>query len=193
MDMDLPVTSPESIPAGHPIGSSARPLRSRFLMFFWRSCQFLTLAALVLGSYLVISRFFLQSVKVVGMSMAPTLQDSEHYLLNRWVYYVRSPHRTDIVVIRDPADSGFSVKRIVAVSGDSIFLKNGDVYLNGHKLSEPYLAADTPTFTNSKFRNELVVCGKNQYFLLGDNRMNSADSRSYGPVARGNILGLIVH
>ena len=193
MDIEMPVASPESIPTGQVSVPSLSHIRARFLSLLWPSCQILALAALVIASYFFVSRFLLQSVKVVGVSMAPTLLDSQRYLLNRWVFYVRSPHRADVVVIRDPADSGFSVKRVVAVCGDSLYLKDGDVYLNGRKLSEPYLAPDTPTFTNSKFKNQLIVCGKNQYFLLGDNRMNSADSRSYGPVARGNILGLIVH
>src|SRR2546421_3917361 len=193
MDIEMPATTADSMPSRQTTTIRLAQIRARFFSLLWPACQCAALLALAAASYFVISRFVLQSVKVVGMSMSPTLRDSEHYLLNRWVFKVRSPHRADIVVIRDPADSGFSVKRIVAVSGDSIFLKNGDVYLNGHKLSEPYLAADTPTFTNSKYRDEMIVCGKNQYFLLGDNRMNSADSRSYGPVSRGNILGLIVH
>ena len=189
----MPATSSESIPSRQTSLPAKRHRRSSFFAVFWPACQCLAVLALATASYFAVSRFVLQSVKVVGMSMEPTLRDSEHYLLNRWVFSVRSPHRAEIVVIRDPADSGFSVKRIVAVSGDSIYLKDGDVYLNGRKLNEPYLAPDTPTFTNSKYRNQLIVCGTNQYFLLGDNRLNSADSRSYGPVPRGNILGLIVH
>src|SRR5882672_4939061 len=110
MDIEMTVTSPESIPAGQVIVPSLSRVRARFRSLLWPSCQILALAALVIVSYFVVSRFLLQSVKVVGMSMAPTLRDSERYLLNRWVFYVRSPHRADVVVIRDPADSGFSVK-----------------------------------------------------------------------------------
>jgi signal peptidase I len=97
-----------------------------------------------------------------------------------------------VVVLRDPSDNGLSVKRIIAAPGDSIFLKNGSVYVNGRKLSEAYLAPGTPTFTESKYRDQLILCGQDQYFLLGDNRQNSIDSRTYGPVPRGNILGPII-
>ena len=143
-------------------------------------------------SYYVISHFFFQSVRVVGRSMVPTLNDSQQYLLNRWIYHVRSPQRLDVVVIRDPADNGFSVKRIIGVSGDSIYLKGGAVYLNGRILNEPYLSKNTPTYPLGTSSEKFIICGKDQYFLLGDNRMNSADSRSYGPVSRNRILGLIV-
>jgi len=143
-------------------------------------------------SYFVISHFVLQSVNVVGRSMMPTLYDSQHYLLNRWIYHVHAPQRSDVVVLRDPSDNGFSVKRVVAAPGDSIYLKDGNVYLNGCKLDEPYLAPHTPTFTDSKFKDQLVLCGKDQYFLMGDNRLNSIDSRTYGPVPRRNILGPLI-
>jgi signal peptidase I len=151
-------------------------------------------AALVLAvaSYFVVSHFLLQSVKVVGRSMAPTLHDADHYLLNRWVYLFRAPRHRDVVVLRDPSDNGFSVKRIIATPGDSLYFKNGSVYVNGRKLHETYLTAGTLTFINADVQDQLILCGKDQYFLLGDNRGNSIDSRTYGLVPRGNILGPII-
>jgi len=186
MSLEVPVTDSESVfpPAGRP--------RTHTPSFLQHIYQCLSVLALAVACYFVISHFFLQSVRVVGLSMIPTLHDSQHYLLNRWVYYFRSPHRSDVVVLRDPSDNGFSVKRIIAAAGDSVYLKEGNVYVNGRKLDEPYLSAGTSTFTYLKFKNELVMCGKDQYFVLGDNRENSVDSRAYGPVPRQNILGLIV-
>jgi signal peptidase I len=154
--------------------------------------QGICVITLAIASYFGISRFLVQSVEVEGSSMFPTLQNSEHYLLNRWVLRFRDPKRADVVVIRDPSASCFAVKRVIGIGGDSVFLKNGKVYVNGQKLVEPYLEPGTPTFAYGQFRDQLICCGKDQYFLLGDNRMNSADSRTYGPVARENILGLIV-
>jgi signal peptidase I len=145
-----------------------------------------------LASYYLISHYFVQSVQVVGSSMVPTLHNSDFCLLNRWVYHFRTPRRADVVVIKDPSVGCYSVKRIVAVAGDSVFLKDGYVFLNGKKLTEPYLAPGTHTYTCGDYRDQLIVCGKDQYFLMGDNRMNSADSRTYGPVGRGNILGMLV-
>ena len=154
--------------------------------------QCVAVTLLAAASYLTISHFVLQSVKVVGRSMVPTLSDSQHYLLNRWVYHFRTPHQSDIVVLRDPSDNGFSVKRVIGTPGDSVYLKGGGVYVNGAKLNETYLMPGTMTFTDSKYRDELLLCGKDQYFVLGDNRGNSVDSRTYGLVPRGNILGPIV-
>ena len=157
-----------------------------------RLFQSACIVALSVASYFLISHFFVQSVKVVGMSMVPTLADSQHYLLNRWIYFFRTPKPQEVVVLRDPSDNGFSVKRVIAVSGDSVYLSNGQVYVNGKQLKEPYLVPGTTTFTDSKSKDQLVKCGKDQFFVLGDNRMNSIDSRFYGPVPRRNVLGLIV-
>lgn len=148
---------------------------------------------LALGSYLFCSHFLLQSVRVVGVSMVPTLHDSDRYLLNRWVLYLRPPHRSEVVVLRDPADNGCSVKRVVAGEGDTVYFKDGYVYINGQRLEEPYLAAGTRTFGRDGPREELFKCAPGQYFVLGDNRALSVDSRTYGPVPRQNILGLLVY
>jgi signal peptidase I len=154
--------------------------------------QWATILVLAAACYFFISHFLLQSVRVVGISMVPTLQDSQRYLLNRWVLFLRAPRRDDIVVLRDPSDHGYSVKRIVAVAGDSVRLENGHVYVNGQQLEEPYLAPGTSTFPSPTNERQTFTCSKNGFFVLGDNRPRSIDSRVYGPVPRGNILGLII-
>jgi signal peptidase I len=150
---------------------------------------------LLLGflSWYLISHFFVQSVTVIGESMKPTLHDSSRYLLNRWVFLVRTPKVQDIVVLRDPLDNGYSVKRIVAGSGDSVLLEKGAVFVNGRKLAESYLPAGTATYAAPQNNARSFTCGSGQYFVLGDNRGNSIDSRVYGPVPRKNILGLIIY
>ena len=154
--------------------------------------QCILAAALGLLSYFAVSHFVLESVQVVGVSMVPTLHDSQQYLLNRWVYHFRAPRRTDVVVLKDPEDKGFAVKRIIAAEGDRVELKAGKVYVNGVRLNEPYLLPNTPTFPYFTKNEQSVMLGKDQYFVLGDNRSNSADSRTYGPVSRRSILGLVI-
>jgi len=152
----------------------------------------LGVGVLALVSYLIISRYLVTTVEVVGSSMVPTLRNSDHYLLNRWVYHFRQPHRREVIVLRDPSGGCFAVKRVIAVEGDALLLKSGCVYLNGEKLDEPYLARNTPTFPGTGSKEEIIFCGKDQFYVMGDNRMNSADSRTYGPIRRENILGLVV-
>ena len=154
--------------------------------------QCVVVAALAFASYFIISHFVFQSVTVVGASMSPTLKDSQHYLLNRWMYLVRAPQHSDIVVIRDPQDDSFAVKRIIGTSGDLVFLRGGNVYLNGRPLHEPYLPPGTPTFPYARVNEQLIKLGKNEFFVLGDNRKNSMDSRTYGVLSRDRILGIIV-
>ena len=184
--------SPESLSPAEPFLPRPAKALPRATLRMKQFSQVTTLIGCVVLSYFLISHYFVQSVRVVGMSMIPTLQDSQFYLLNRWVLHFRTPHRSEIVVLRDPLDGGFAVKRIVAVAGDSVYLTNGEVYINGQKLDEPYLPTGTMTFTTSRFREQLFKCRSDQYFVLGDNRNNSLDSRTYGPIPRQNILGLII-
>jgi len=154
--------------------------------------QCFLIAGLAYGAFVLVTHFVVQSVQVVGNSMAPTLEDSSRHVLNRWVYLMREPQPTDIVVIREPDDQSYAVKRIVAREGDSIHLKEGKIFVNGQALIEPYLPHGTQTFASPKVTEQLVVCGKDQYFVLGDNRNNSHDSRMFGCVPRQNILGVII-
>ena len=160
--------------------------------FLHQIYQCLSVATLAMGSYFLISHFVFQTVRVVGVSMVPTLYDSQKYVLNRWVYYFRGPSHNEVVVLRDPIDNGFAVKRVIGTSGDRILLKDGKVFVNGQKLDEPYLAPGMPTFPYVEHSECALTLGKDEYFVLGDNRKNSADSRTYGPVRRRSILGLIV-
>jgi signal peptidase I len=148
-------------------------------------------ALLSLGCYVGISHYFVESVQVVGVSMNPTLKDHSEYILNRWTLRNRKPQRGDIVVLRDPEDKGISVKRVIALEGESVHFLHGKVYINGQELKEPYLAPGTFTFTHSLTHEQFITCGKDRYFVLGDNRAASIDSRVYGGVSSEDILGLV--
>jgi len=149
-------------------------------------------AVVAVSSYYFATHYVFQSVIVDGDSMKPTLRNSERFLLNRVEFLFRKPQWGDIVVIRDPEDGGLSIKRIVAVEGEKVEISGGGVYVNGVKLSEHYLNPGTRTFSYRVYDHEQFFCGEEQYFVLGDNRANSADSRVYGPVPRQNILGVVV-
>jgi signal peptidase I len=179
----------ESTPAANPgviVNARRATLTSQLVQ-----CLFILSVALL--SYLVITHFVLQTVKVVGESMTPTLQDTRLYVLNRMVYFFRSPQPADVVVIRDPADHGFCVKRIIARAGDVVAIHHGKVFVNNHPLNEPYLPQGTPTYPNGSGQEQLFQLAANEFFLLGDNRLNSSDSRTYGPVTRDYILGQVIY
>ena len=155
--------------------------------------QWVVIAFLAVASYLLISHFVVQTVKVIGQSMSPTLADSQRYLLNRWVLHFRAPRPADIVVLRDPADGGFSVKRVVAIAGDSVVIRHGSVFVNGRELEERYLAPGTRTYpASASAAEQSILVHNNEVLVLGDNRNYSVDSRAYGPVRLDNLLGLVV-
>lgn len=152
---------------------------------------YLVVAVATYGFFRFSQQHVLQTVQIQGCSMMPTLPDAKCYLLNRVAYLLHDPQPTDIVVLRDPETNGYAIKRIIAKPGDAIYVEGGKLFVNGERISEPYLESGIKTYPDAKYRAQMWICGINQYFVLGDNRNNSADSRIYGTVSRQNILGMV--
>ncbi|MCX8089815.1 MAG: signal peptidase I [Verrucomicrobiae bacterium] len=177
-----------------PIGTTATSQREtdrRSVPLSRQIIQCVVVALLSFASYFCISHFLFQSVQVVGASMSPTLHHSGFYILNRCIYWVRDPRPGDVVVLRDPVDQSYSVKRIIAGNGDTVRLFAGRVYVNGRELYEPYLPSTVATYPHAH-NHDTFRCGPGEYFVMGDNRMDSTDSRVYGPVHRSRILGTVL-
>jgi len=148
-------------------------------IFFWSILLCVVLNSWVLGS-----------VTIKGDSMAPTFRHGERRMFHRWVYHLRPPARGEIVVVRDPYDSVKSIKRTVGMPEDEIQIRQGRVFINGEALEEPYLPEGTATLPGT-WGSELYEIAKDRYFVLGDNRPVSYDSRTIGAVRRRNILGKV--
>lgn len=147
------------------------------------------LVLLSLCSYLFFSRLVVSAVEVSGSSMAPTLLSGDRVFLNRLTYLHREPQRGDLVVLRDPETADLVVKRIVALPGEMVQVAVEQTFVNGKRLAEPYIRL--PRKVAMAGRSAPLIVPKDNYFVLGDNRLNSVDSRSFGPVPRERILGVI--
>jgi signal peptidase I len=133
--------------------------------------------------------FLYQPVKVEGGSMEPGLEDQERIFINKLVYRFESIERGDIIVFRYPRDTRKSfIKRVIGVPGDRIRISYGHVYVNGQELPEPYVP---PDYQDARSFSEIVV-PNNAYFVLGDHRSMSNDSREFGPVMRSYVYGKAV-
>jgi signal peptidase I len=141
-------------------------------------------------SFLFVSNFLFCSITVRGASMEPTLFAGQQFLLNRWAYRLFPLTYGDLVVVRDPADQGLLIKRIIALPRDTIEIRNQRVYVNNLPLREDYLPPHVRTFSPDHARQSLLL-KDDEYFVMGDNRVVSLDSRWYGPVRSRDLLGTI--
>ena len=140
--------------------------------------------AFAIAIFIVI--FVVQPVKVEGTSMQPQLVDQERIFVNRFIYRFQDISRGDIVVFWYPKDNRKSfIKRVLGVPGDEVEIRRGSVFINGNKVEEPYLK---PEFRDNKSFGKVIVPPDN-FFVLGDHRNSSNDSRSWGYVARELIYG----
>ena len=145
------------------------------------------LVSLAISAFIII--FLYQPVKVEGVSMMPGLEDQERIFVNKFVYRWEPIQRGDIIVFRYPRDTSKSyIKRVIGVAGDRVRIVNGQVYVNGEALDEDYVPSD---YADGRSYAELVV-PRNSYFVLGDHRTMSSDSREFGPVNDRYIYGKAV-
>jgi signal peptidase I len=135
--------------------------------------------------------FAVQAVHVEGLSMYATLDDNDYLIANKIDYRLHAPQRGDIIILRPPTDNSKDfIKRVIALPGEKLLIRDGIVYINGHKLDEPYLPEEWTTFNNwPNDGTDGKVMGSNQYFVMGDNRNKSQDSRIFGPIGRDRIDG----
>jgi signal peptidase I len=145
------------------------------------------LISLAISAFIII--FLYQPVKVEGTSMMPSLDDQERIFVNKFVYRLESIQRGDIVVFRYPRDPSKSfIKRVIGLAGDRIRIEAGQVFVNGEPLQEDYVPR---VYADERSYPESVV-PENSYFVLGDHRTMSNDSRDFGPVAASFIYGKAV-
>jgi signal peptidase I len=140
------------------------------------------------ASVLIIT-FLYQPVRVEGTSMLPRLEDRDRLFVNKFVYHFSAIEHGDVVVFRYPRDLEKSyIKRVIALPGDQLRVEHGSVWLNGKPLSEPYVPLE---YRDNRSMAEIVV-PPGSYFMMGDHRSISSDSRDFGPVERELIYGKAV-
>jgi signal peptidase I len=144
---------------------------------------------IAIGLALVIIVFLYQPVKVEGTSMAPLLSDQERIFINKFVYRFEPIDRDDVVVFWYPLDRSKSfIKRVIALPGETVEIRHGTVFINGHAIAEPYVP---PQYADVSDYGPMKV-PRGSYFVMGDHRISSNDSRVFGPVASQYIYGRAV-
>ncbi len=145
----------------------------------------------ILLAFLIVRTGFVKC-SMMGDSMTPTLVNGDSLLVNKFAYMISEPHRFDVVAYRQGSSehSYMSVKRIIGLPGDNVLIKNGEIYINGEMLSEDI---NTEKMITGGLAESEIILDENEYFVLGDNRNNSEDSRfaNVGNVVRNDICGKV--
>lgn len=156
-----------------------------------------TLESIVfMGSlFIVVYLFIAQPNEVRGASMEPNLKTGDRLITSKVSYKFETIKRGDIVVIHSPKNYEIQyIKRIIGLPDDTILLSGGNVYVNGEKLEETYLTAETHAWENWSIKeDELFIVPREHVVVMGDNRSNSSDSREFGAVNIDSIVGKAIY
>ncbi|MGH9755903.1 MAG: signal peptidase I [Blastocatellia bacterium] len=158
--------------------------RFRKKHLFWLLGVAIALPLIYFSINIAVVAFVIQPVRIEGQAMQPSLNHGDKVFMLKQVGEL---HRGDIVVLLYPHDQTKSyIKRIIGLPGETIEIKDGKIYINGNQIEEPYLA---PEYASQDTMPGPVAIPPDNYFVMGDNRKNSSDSRYWGPVPRKLIYG----
>ena len=147
-----------------------------------------------LSIFVIVYLFVLQPHEVKGNSMLPNFEHGQFLLTDKISYRLGNPQRGDVIVFKAPTNTQFDyIKRIIGLPEDLVMIRGGNVYINNQKLEETYLPADFSNRSGKTFQEGVAVrIPSGQYFVMGDNRNHSSDSREWGTVPRENIVGRVL-
>lgn len=160
----------------------------RIAAFFFDIIEIIVVA---LALFVVCYLFFFQPHQVKGASMEPNFHDEEYLLTDKISYRLHSPERGDVIIFRAPKNRELDyIKRIIGLPGEKVKVVDGSVFINNQKLEEDYLEENTTSYSGSFLPSgEEFLIPASEYFVLGDNRPHSSDSREWGTVNREDIIG----
>ncbi len=146
---------------------------------------------IALAIFVIVYLFLFQPHQVRGNSMYPNFHDSDYLLTDKISYHLSQPKRNDVIIFTAPRNEDYDyIKRIVGLPGEMMKLEENGLFINNTLLEEPYLPDGQETFAgNFLGLGETVTIPEDNYFVLGDNRNHSSDSRDWGFVPRENIIG----
>jgi signal peptidase I len=153
--------------------------------------DFLQGIVVVLAVLVMVYLFIMSPQEINGASMEPNFHNGEFILTNKVLYKFRDPKRGDVIIFKSPRNKEVDyIKRIIGLPGETVKLENNTFYINGQKVEEPYLPAGIVVFGGSFLQegSEIVV-PPGQYFVSGDNRPHSSDSREFGTIAKEDFIG----
>ncbi|HHT97613.1 MAG TPA: signal peptidase I [Clostridiales bacterium] len=145
--------------------------------------------AVILLAFLIVN-YTVEKTEMSGNSMEETLYNNDSIIIDKFVYLFKSPKRFDVIVFKqnNKEHSYYNIKRVIALPGETILIKDNIIYINGNVVEE---AVNVEPMINFGLAAEEIILEENEYFVLGDNRNNSEDSRfaSMGNIVKSNIIG----
>jgi signal peptidase I len=176
------------------VNTASRPARTRH---FGRWMQWIVVVAIAVVVALLLRLFVVQTFYIPSLSMSPTLQIGDRIVVNKLSYRFHGVGRGDIIVFKAPpavakdCDTNDTdlVKRVIGLPGETISDQSGTIYIDGKALAQPWLPKNDPNTYTASFKQ--VHIGVNDYFVMGDNRVNSCDSRYWGTVPRSDVIGKV--
>ena len=145
--------------------------------------------------FIVVYLYILQPNQVKGQSMEPSYYSSDYIFTSKITYKLWPPKRCDVIVFISPKnDDQEYIKRIIGLPGDQILIQNSQVFVNDKLLEETYISAATETFDYGfAHEGQIITVPQDNFFVMGDNRPRSSDSREFGPIPISSVIGMVFY